>query len=119
MFKNTGIKIDIIESKMNENKMSGPIVIPASVRTSKNKSTQAVRPMGNKLEVPDVVANNAHRETKNIIKKKSSTEPVKQSPPVAKEVSEPKTSKPGMEDTKIVKKKVVMPDGSVVIKKLE
>lgn len=46
----TGIKIDIIENK-EKTKMSGPIVIPASVRTSKNKSPMPVRPMGNKLEV--------------------------------------------------------------------
>lgn len=46
----TGIKIDIIENK-EKPKMSGPIVIPASVRTSKNKSPMPVRPVGNNLEV--------------------------------------------------------------------
>lgn len=46
----TGIKIDIIENK-DKPKMSGPIVIPASVRTSKNKSPMPVRPMGNELEI--------------------------------------------------------------------
>ena len=46
----TGLKIDLIDNK-EKPKMSGPIVIPASVRTSKNKSPMAVRPAGNKLEV--------------------------------------------------------------------
>ena len=32
--KQTGIKIDIIENKMNQNKISGPIVIPGTVKTS-------------------------------------------------------------------------------------
>ena len=66
--KTTGIKIDIIESKMNENKMSGPIVIPASVRTSKNRTPQPVRPMGNNLEVPQ---SSDSSKNKTIIKKKN------------------------------------------------
>jgi len=49
--KQTGIKIDIIENKINQNKMSGPIVIPSSVRTSKNKGPAPVRPVGNNIEV--------------------------------------------------------------------
>ena len=38
--KQTGIKIDIIENKMNQNKISGPIVIPSSVRTSGKTSAK-------------------------------------------------------------------------------
>ncbi len=123
--KNTGIKIDIIESKMNENKMSGPIVIPSSVRTSKNKSTQAVRPMGQKLEIPDV-ASNVQRTTKNVIKKRTPVENMQEEKAEVKKVPTQKAEKTitkqtpqnGAEETKIVKKKVVMPDGSVVIKKV-
>ncbi len=123
--KNTGIKIDIIESKMNENKMSGPIVIPSSVRTSKNKSTQAVRPMGQKLEIPDV-ASNVQRTTKNVIKKRTPVENMQEEKAEVKKVTTQKAEKTitkqipqnGAEETKIVKKKVVMPDGSVVIKKV-
>ena len=50
--KQTGIKIDILDNKLNSQKMSGPIVIPASVRTSKNKGPVPVRPMGNSIEIP-------------------------------------------------------------------
>ncbi len=121
--KTTGIKIDIIESKMNENKMSGPIVIPASVRTSKNRTPQPVRPMGNNLEVPQ---SSDSSKNKTIIKKKNSEQQTRNEPQVAKpqkrndvqasKVESAKTQ--ATEDTKIVKKKVVMPDGSVVIKKV-
>ena len=121
--KTTGIKIDIIESKMNENKMSGPIVIPASVRTSKNRTPQPVRPMGNNLEVPQ---SSDLSKNKTIIKKKNSEQQTRNEPQVAKpqkrndvqasKVESAKTQ--ATEDTKIVKKKVVMPDGSVVIKKV-
>ena len=52
--KQAGIKIDFIENKMNSSKMSGPIVIPASVRTSNNKGPAPVRPMGNNIEIPNV-----------------------------------------------------------------
>jgi len=121
--KTTGIKIDIIESKMNENKMSGPIVIPASVRTSKNKTPQPVRPTGNNLEVPQ---NSDSSRNKTIVKKKNSeqlarseqqvTKPQKANNVQAAKIESAKAQ--ATEDTKIVKKKVVMPDGSVVIKKV-
>ena len=65
--KQSGIKIDIIENKMNANKMSGPIVIPSSVRTSKNKGPAPVRPMGNNIEVP--VTKPEQERTKKIVKK--------------------------------------------------
>ena len=61
----TGIKIDIIENK-EKPKMSGPIVIPASVRTSKNKSPMPVRPVGNNLEVNTT-------NTQKVVKKVTST----------------------------------------------
>ena len=48
----TGIKIDIIDSQERQ-KMSGPIVIPSSVRTSKNKGPDPVRPQGNPVQTYD------------------------------------------------------------------
>ena len=46
--KKTGIKVDIIENKLNQTKVSGPIVIPSSVKTSKNKGP---KPMTNRVEI--------------------------------------------------------------------
>ncbi len=66
--KQTGIKIDIIDNKLNSPKMTGPIVIPASVRTSKNKGPAPVRPMGNNIEVP-VVEKKEPVKTKKIVKR--------------------------------------------------
>jgi len=48
----TGIRIDMIDSQGKE-KMNGPIVIPSSVRTSKNKGPEPVRPMGNPVQTFD------------------------------------------------------------------
>ncbi len=61
----TGIKIDIIENK-EKPKMSGPIVIPASVRTSKNKSPMPVRPVGNNLEVNMTNTQNTQKVVKKV-----------------------------------------------------
>ncbi len=61
----TGIKIDIIENK-EKPKMSGPIVIPASVRTSKNKSPMPVRPVGNNLEVNMTNSQNTQKVVKKV-----------------------------------------------------
>ncbi len=61
----TGIKIDIIENKEKQ-KMSGPIVIPASVRTSKNKSPMPVRPVGNDLEIKTP---NTQQASQKVVKK--------------------------------------------------
>ena len=66
--KQTGIKIDIIDNKLNSSKMSGPIVIPSSVRTSKNKGPAPVRPKGNDIEVP-VNENKEPVKAKKIIKR--------------------------------------------------
>jgi hypothetical protein len=65
----TGIKIDIIENKMNQAKMSGPIVIPSSVRTSKSKGPTAVRPMGNDIEIP--TGTNETTKVKKVVKKET------------------------------------------------
>ena len=120
--KNAGIKIDIIESKMNENKMSGPIVIPASVRTSKNKTPQPVKPVGNKLEVPNVA--DKSKKTKKVINKKTELEEAKNTKttqPSVKEKKEAlnkKRTEKTVNESDIIEKKVVMPDGRVVVKKV-
>ena len=66
--KQTGIKIDILDNKLNTQKMSGPIVIPASVRTSKNKGPVPVRPLGNSIEVPKIDKKEPVK-TKKIVKR--------------------------------------------------
>ena len=66
--KQTGIKIDIIDNKLNAQKMTGPIVIPASVRTSKNKGPAPVRPIGNSIEVP-ITEKREPIKTKKVVKR--------------------------------------------------
>lgn len=70
----TGIKIDIIENK-DKPKMSGPIVIPASVRTSKNKSPMPVRPVGNNLEVNMKASPNTQKVVKKTSQVQSNVQP--------------------------------------------
>ena len=98
--KQTGIKIDIIENKLNQTKMTGPIVIPSSVRTSKNKGPAPVRPMGNNLEIPE--SNTETTKVKKVISKKEElmdipsvvppkpTQPVVEEPVIEEKVQEPK-----------------------------
>ncbi len=64
---NTGIKIGIIGNKTNQNKMSGPIVVPSSVRTSKNKGPQSIRPIGKSIEIPKT-EKNENIQTKKIVR---------------------------------------------------
>ena len=100
--KQTGIKIDIIENKLNQAKISGPIVIPSSVRTSKNKGPAPVRPMGNELEIPMSSGNT--EKVKKVVKKEDTTSiqnvvpprPVKQeaAPVVEDSVVEEKIEEP-------------------------
>ena len=97
--KQTGIKIDIIENKLNQTKMTGPIVIPSSVRTSKNKGPAPVRPMGNNLEIPE--SNTETTKVKKVISKKEElmdipsvvpprpTQPVVEEPVIEEKVQEP------------------------------
>lgn len=97
--KQTGIKIDLIESKMNENKISGPIVIPSSVKNSgKAKKTKVVS--SEKTPRNSVQEVQMPRES-SITKRKIVNEPKEQ------------------EEFKIVKKKKVMPDGTVKIVKVK
>ena len=98
--KQTGIKIDIIENKLNQTKMTGPIVIPSSVRTSKNKGPAPVRPMGNNLEIPE--SNTETTKVKKVISKKEElmdipsvvpprpTQPVVEESVIEEKVQEPK-----------------------------
>ena len=138
--KQTGIKIDIIENKLNQAKISGPIVIPSSVRTSKNKGPAPVRPMGNELEIPKTEAG---EKVKKVVKKETPTEVANAVPPkpVQQEVPavetkieenvaqvepvapvEPETTvAPVAEEPQFVIKKVLktMPDGSKKVVKVK
>ncbi len=78
--KQTGIKIDIIENKMNQAKMSGPIVIPASVRTSKNKGPAPVRPMGNDIEIKS--ENKDASKIKKVVKRVEEPKQIESTRPV-------------------------------------
>ena len=74
----TGIKIDIIEN-VNKQPMSGPIVIPSSVRNTKNtKSPQAVRPQGNKIEINIEDKAKTNKKVKVISKNKPTEEAVEE-----------------------------------------
>ena len=94
--KQTGIKIDIIENKMNQAKISGPIVIPSSVRTSDKKKT-ASKP------VLKTVEEEKQEEKKKVVKKVIK----KDKPPVVQ-------SSKSNEEEKPVYKTKVLPDGRVV-----
>ena len=61
--KQTGVKIDLIESKLSQNKVSGPIVIPSSVKTAKN---QGPKPMSKRVEIP--IDQNEKKNVKRIEK---------------------------------------------------
>lgn len=48
--KRTGVKIDIIENKLNQSKMTKPIVIPNSVKTTKSTTAKKVISIGQQTE---------------------------------------------------------------------
>ncbi len=92
--KQTGIKIDIIENRSAKNKISGPIVIPSSVKTSGKKKVSTSKP-----EVKIVTP----------------TEEVKKPTVVKKVVKKEPTVKSVVEaEEKPVYQKKVLPDGRVV-----
>ena len=126
--KQTGIKIDIIENKLNQAKISGPIVIPSSVRTSKNKGPAPVRPMGNELEIPMSSGNT--EKVKKVVKKEDTTSipdvvpprpvkqeaaPVVEAPVVEEKVEEPVKVAPVEQPAPVVENK---PAEEFVIKKV-
>lgn len=126
--KQTGIKIDIIENKLNQAKMTGPIVIPSSVRTSKNKGPAPVRPMGNELEIP--MSSGETEKVKKVVSKNETApadvvppKPVQAAPVVKEEKTavEEKTSVEEKPAEEFVIKKVLktMPDGSKKVVKVK
>lgn len=77
----TGIKIDIIENKLNQPKMTGPIVIPSSVRTA-----------GPKKEIPQVpVAQSQKPVAKEPVRQRPVQQPVQ---PVQKPVQSAQSAQP-------------------------
>lgn len=89
--KETGIRIDIIEQQSNKEKMSGPIVIPASVRTSKAKGPEPVRPMGNKLDLSNSDVD-APEPVKTVVNKPQ-TPPAQPEQPQRQEPAQPPKAK--------------------------
>lgn len=100
--KQTGIKIDMIENKSNQNKISGPIVIPASVRNSGKTKKQSAPAKKVSASIPEVKIPNESTITKRKVVKQETVKDI-----------------PAEEEYKIVKKKKVMPDGTVKIVKVK
>ena len=68
--KATGLKIDLLDNV--ENKISGPIVIPSSVRTSKNKRIPSAKKVkAGELEIPDTEDKKV--KVKKVVKKAKET----------------------------------------------
>lgn len=53
--KRTGLKIDIIENKMSQNKMNGPIVIPNSVKSARSVTAKKVTAIGQNPQTSKMV----------------------------------------------------------------
>lgn len=95
--KRTGVKIDIIENKLNQTKVNGPIVIPNSVKSSGTENARRV------IAVPQKNQNPTN------VQAKSSVKPEVKINPASTQKSEA-TKKEG--------KLVRLPDGRIVRKKV-
>ena len=100
--KRTGIKIDIIENKMNQQKMDQPIVIPNSVKSTRSATAKKV------VAIPQNQEQEAAMKNKKV------------RPEIADSATEilngEKKKKKLPDNVKIVKKR--MPDGSVKLVKV-
>ena len=123
--KDAGIKIDIIESKKNGPKMSGQIIIPGAVRTSKQQGPAPVRPMGNNIEVlgdkreptknkkivkkSELASNRNEQETihtNKIVSKTPEARPVKKVPTEVKPIKNVTTEKTATVRTEMRKEQI-------------
>lgn len=95
--KRTGVKIDIIENKLNQTKVNGPIVIPNSVKSSSTENARKV------IAVPQKNQNSANVQANTSVKPEVKTNPVNSQKP---------------ETTKKEGKLVRLPDGRIVRKKV-
>ena len=118
--KQTGIKIDIIENKMNQNKISGPILITSSVKTSgktKNKTvSQVTKPVvknvvEEKKAEPTVTKRKVvKRENKIEDEVKVEAKPIQENKPI-ENIEQESVKKPAQQ---FVFKKKRLPDGRIV-----
>lgn len=95
--KRTGVKIDIIENKLNQTKVNGPIVIPNSVKSSGTENARKV------IAVPQKNQNSTNVQVKPSVKPEGKVNP---------------TSNQKPENTKKEGKLVRLPDGRIVRKKV-
>lgn len=95
--KRTGVKIDLIENKLNQTKVNGPIVIPNSVKSSGTENARKV------IAVPQKNQNSANVQANPSVKAEVKKNPVNSQKPEA-------TKKEG--------KLVRLPDGRIVRKKV-
>ncbi len=95
--KRTGVKIDLIENKLNQTKVNGPIVIPNSVKSSGTENARKV------IAVPQKNQNSANVQANTSVKPEVKTNPVNSQKP---------------ETTKKEGKLVRLPDGRIVRKKV-
>ena len=103
--KQTGIKIDIIEN-VNHNKMSGPIVIPSSVRTSKNKGPAPVRPMGKELEIP--TSKKEDSQSKKVVKRVEKPKEIESTRKASAEINAAKLEAKREEPSKVLSENTTM-----------
>lgn len=95
--KRTGVKIDIIENKLNQTKVNGPIVIPNSVKSSGTENARKV------IAVPQKNQNSTNVQVKPSVKPEGKVNPISNQKP---------------ENTKKEGKLVRLPDGRIVRKKV-
>ncbi len=95
--KRTGVKIDIIENKLTQNKMNGPIVIPNSVKSSGTENARKV------IAIPQKNQNGTNVQAK---------------PNVVQKVKSNSSDSPKPETSKKEGKLVRLPDGRIVRKKV-
>ena len=98
----TGISIDILENKNQQ--MSGPVVIPSTVRNSKNSSKGVVKKVVNNVEIPTIKTD--ENRVRKVVKKRE--EP---------SVVETSTRKPKVNAEKLAAKREMASDESKKIKK--
>lgn len=102
--KRTGLKIDIIENKMNQNKMNGPIVIPNSVKSTRSDSAKKVVAIPQPNQASSVQKSQTVQANKEALKKEQN-------------MKVDKTISKRVEPKKQVSQVEKLPDGRIVKKR--
>ena len=121
--KQTGIKIDMLENKRNPSKISGPIVIPSSVKTSGKAKTktpsQVTKPVVKNVieekEEPKVTNRKVVKREEPKIEKKE----IKEIEPKQEQAYKIEYKKKRLPDGRLVKVKVKVPIKSDSVEKKE